>query len=50
MMIKTTTSNVDITTKAIRDLHCYSVPEVIALDVKAGNPDYIDWVKSSTQK
>jgi periplasmic divalent cation tolerance protein len=49
MMIKTATIKVDDTTKVIRENHSYSVPEVIALDVNAGNQDYIDWVKSSTK-
>ncbi len=28
----------------IRALHAYAVPEAIALDVVAGNPDYLRWV------
>lgn len=29
---------------AVRDLHPYDVPEVIALPVVAGNPDYLGWI------
>ncbi len=28
----------------IRALHAYAVPEAIALDVVAGNPDYLKWL------
>ncbi|MBI2880989.1 MAG: divalent-cation tolerance protein CutA [Candidatus Tectomicrobia bacterium] len=29
----------------VKDLHSYTVPEVVALPVVAGSKDYLDWVK-----
>ena len=29
---------------AIRELHSYEVPEVLALDVKDGDPSYMRWL------
>ena len=34
--------------KEVKALHSYSVPEVIALPIGAGNPDYLKWIKDST--
>ena len=34
---------------AIRAMHPYEVPEIIALPVLAGLPDYLNWVDESTQ-
>ena len=33
---------------AIRELHPYEVPEVIALPIVAGLPDYLEWVAEET--
>lgn len=32
----------------VRSLHSYTVPEVVALDVVGGNPDYLAWLNDST--
>ena len=32
----------------VRDLHSYTVPEIIALPVTAGLPEYLRWVAEST--
>jgi periplasmic divalent cation tolerance protein len=34
----------------IRELHSYEVPEVIAVRVERGLPDYLNWVIESTQE
>jgi len=33
--------------KAVRELHTYDVPEIIALPVVAGSRPYLDWVAES---
>lgn len=33
---------------AIKQLHSYEVPEIIATPVIAGSPDYLDWVMANT--
>ena len=35
--------------KALVEKHPYDVPEVVALNVKGGHKDYLDWVVSSVQ-
>jgi periplasmic divalent cation tolerance protein len=30
--------------KSIRQLHSYIVPEILALPIVAGNPDYLQWL------
>lgn len=33
----------------VKSLHSYTVPEVIALPIVGGSPDYLDWLNDSTQ-
>lgn len=48
LVVKTTAASVQRLTKAVKELHPYSVPEVVALPLKnAGNADYLDWVRKS---
>ena len=35
--------------KAVKALHSYSVPEIIALPIVDGNEDYLKWVSSVTR-
>jgi periplasmic divalent cation tolerance protein len=30
--------------KAIKNMHFYEVPEILAMPVVAGNPDYLSWL------
>lgn len=34
--------------QAIREVHPYDVPEILAVKVVAGNPDYLTWVSQET--
>lgn len=49
MLIKTTRANYPKLENALRKLHPYEVPEIIALPVSAGLPDYLNWVVQETQ-
>lgn len=33
--------------EAVKSLHSYTVPEVIALPILAGSPDYLAWIDES---
>lgn len=44
LIIKTTESAFDRLASAVADTHPYDVPEIIALTVKAGSKDYLDWI------
>lgn len=35
-------------TAAVKELHTYAVPEVLALDVTSGSDAYLDWVRANT--
>jgi periplasmic divalent cation tolerance protein len=34
--------------QAIREAHTYDVPEILAVDIAAGNADYLNWVTQET--
>jgi periplasmic divalent cation tolerance protein len=36
--------------ETIRRLHPYQVPEILAIDVAAGSPDYLAWLADETKK
>jgi periplasmic divalent cation tolerance protein len=44
LVIKTRLSKVPEVTELVKKLHSYSVPEIIALPVVAGNDDYLNWI------
>jgi len=33
----------------IKEIHPYAVPEIIALNISLGNPEYLKWVEGSTK-
>lgn len=47
LLIKTTRERLAELTARIRDLHPYELPEVIAVPVKGGLEEYLDWVRAS---
>jgi periplasmic divalent cation tolerance protein len=48
LIAKTRAEKVNEVIRAIRDLHPYEVPEIIALPVIAGHQPYLDWVHEQT--
>jgi len=44
LVIKTTANQYGPIEKAIKELHSYKVPEILALPVKYGLPQYLEWV------
>jgi periplasmic divalent cation tolerance protein len=48
LLIKTTTDRYAALQAAIRARHPYTLPELIALPVTEGLPDYLAWVASET--
>lgn len=49
LLIKTTKAAYPRLQDALRKLHPYEVPEIIALPVSAGLPEYLNWVVQETQ-
>ena len=48
MMVKTVPSRFAALMKRVKGLHPYEVPEIIALPISRGNPDYLAWLAEST--
>lgn len=48
LVIKTTAAAFDALVTAVRNVHPYDVPEIIALPIAAGFQDYLDWISEST--
>ena len=50
LLIKTTTARYEALEQAIRALHPYELPEVIAVPVSAGSSAYLGWIAQETRK
>jgi periplasmic divalent cation tolerance protein len=49
MVVKTRKSLFDKLMKRVKELHGYSVPEIIALPVIEGSQDYLKWLGEETE-
>lgn len=49
LVLKTRDDLLDAVVRRVRELHSYTVPEVIALPILGGNPDYLRWIDDSVQ-
>jgi len=49
LIVKTRKEKADEVIRAIKNLHPYEVPEIIALPVIAGHGPYLDWVHEQTR-
>jgi periplasmic divalent cation tolerance protein len=48
MIIKTRRTLFSELQAAIKELHPYEVPEIIAVDIEDGLPEYLQWINDST--
>jgi periplasmic divalent cation tolerance protein len=48
MVIKTRAERYEALQEEIRELHSYSVPEIIALPIEHGSASYLDWIDQET--
>jgi periplasmic divalent cation tolerance protein len=44
LIVKTMASKIDSVIGLVKQNHSYSVPEIIALPIIGGNPDYLEWI------
>ena len=49
IIFKTRLSQFPKLSKQVKRLHSYSVPEIIALPIKSGNKEYLNWVKKESK-
>lgn len=47
LIVKTEKSILKQLIKKVKAIHSYSVPEIVALPIDAGNPDYLKWITES---
>lgn len=50
LIIKTTTELYPVLESYLRQHHPYDLPEIVALDVTQGLPEYLNWVAESTDQ
>jgi len=50
MIVKTQKHNYPTLEKRVREMHSYSVPEIIALPIMEGSADYLKWLEESTEQ
>jgi periplasmic divalent cation tolerance protein len=46
LLMKSTSERFEAVRSRIRQLHTYQTPEVIAIPITAGDPDYLAWLRS----
>ena len=49
VLIKTTTARYAELEQAIRELHPYELPEIVAVPIRGGLPGYLQWVADETR-
>jgi periplasmic divalent cation tolerance protein len=49
LLIKTSKRRFAAVRDAVRELHSYDVPEIIALPITAGSHSYLDWIGESVK-
>jgi len=47
VLFKTTRDKYPAFEQRLRELHPYEVPEIVALEISAGLPSYLDWIGNS---
>ena len=45
--LKTTLTRLPVLQARIRELHPYQVPEIIAVPILQGNPEYLKWIQET---
>jgi periplasmic divalent cation tolerance protein len=48
LIVKTRAAVFDALIAAVRELHSYDVPEIIALPIVRGSADYLQWISDET--
>ena len=50
LIVKSRRPLLDELIRRVKAIHSYSVPEIVALPIVAGLPDYLAWVNDSTKR
>lgn len=49
LIAKTVDKNIEKAIKRIKELHKYDIPDIIAIPIKDGNTEYLDYIKRETE-
>lgn len=49
LILKTTDTKIEKIIKRVKELHSYTVPCILAFEIKKGNQDYLKWLDSRTK-
>jgi periplasmic divalent cation tolerance protein len=50
LMVKTLAEEYEAVAAAIRELHSYELPEILAFEVGLGDPQFLAWIRDSVDK
>jgi periplasmic divalent cation tolerance protein len=50
LIVKTREALLDELIGLVKENHSYEVPEIVALPIVGGNPDYLQWLDAETEK
>lgn len=50
LVVKTTREVLDRLITRIKELHPYELPEIISMEISAGLPDYLAWIRNSVSQ
>ena len=50
LIIKTEASEFEQVADTIREIHQYDLPEILALEITKGDPDFLAWIHASLDK
>ena len=48
MIFKTSDKKIDLLISTAQELHSYDCPAIAALEIKKGNPEFLDWITRET--
>jgi periplasmic divalent cation tolerance protein len=49
IICKTLASHLDAVIARVKSLHSYEVPEIIAVPILGGNPEYLKWIEETVR-
>jgi periplasmic divalent cation tolerance protein len=49
LIVKSKTSLLNEIVKLVKEVHSYETPEIVALPIVGGNPDYLDWISKEVK-
>jgi len=50
LIVKSRASLLNEIVKLVKEVHSYETPEIVALPIIGGNPDYLDWISKEVKQ